>query len=271
MAGTAWRPSLVRLVLCAGFLCAAWMVLGAGQARAAEVTGSHDSHGSHAARSLTVATGLSRTAAGSVARKAHGSVAPAATKALQIVQGTQLGTQARPVVTLLRTDVSSGVTSVTSLTAGVTRIVGVQRRIQVPKLEPILAPIAPLRDGAASRGQARHALSPSVRSAQRAPAAVVTLATGLARAGAMAGPVVHRPALAASLPQPPRDPLTPWPTPTPMPSPLLERSAETGSGATEFAMPGTRLAARAPESSWYADALALPASSAVIGPDQRPD
>jgi hypothetical protein len=34
MAGTGWRSSLVRLALCAGFLCAAWVLLGAGEARA---------------------------------------------------------------------------------------------------------------------------------------------------------------------------------------------------------------------------------------------
>lgn len=268
MAGTGWRTSLVRLALCAGFLCAAWMLLGAGQARADEVSGSHD-RGSHAAKSLGAAARLRR-----VGHSVGQTVGSRAAKVSELGHDTtSLAAPARPVAALVRRDLSAQLNSVKGLAAEARPLVSIQRRIGVPTQLPSLSARPALGHGAAQRIQTRSAAPAAVHDVSVVPAvraAVVTLAPGWVQGAATPGFGVLR-SSAAPVPQLPPDPVVPWP-PTPSPtSPSLQRGLETASGATEFAIFDTTPGATEPQSVRYAGALALPGSSALRGPDQRPD
>lgn len=89
MAGTGWRTSLVRLVFGAGLLCAAWLLLGAGEARA------DDAPRGASAPSTSAVVGVThvdadRSASAAANRRAHA--------VMQAVRARPVSHSARPVV-----------------------------------------------------------------------------------------------------------------------------------------------------------------------------
>lgn len=89
MAGTGWRTSLVRLVLGAGLLCAAWLLLGAGEARA------DDAPRGASTPSVSAAVGVTPV---NVFRSAPAPAMRRAQAAVRAVIARPVGHDARPVV-----------------------------------------------------------------------------------------------------------------------------------------------------------------------------
>lgn len=282
MAGTAWRPSLVRLALCAGFLCAAWMLLGAGQARADELSGPHHAERSSVAKAPSSAPAGHRRESAHTARirpelreervvpKVAHAVVRTATIAPKLVDAAPSPATAVRSVMKAVGGLRPGAGSLVGVVTEVRQVVARQRPVAVPSV-----PTLPLLGSSVRRAPVRvkpvGAPHQQVGSVHAAVPAAGPVATDTARTVDSAGSVVNGlSAVAPSSPPLPRGPVAPWPIPAPT-SPQLQRGPGTGSGATDCVMLGGSSPDALPQSTRYAAALALPDSSALVGPDHRPD
>lgn len=132
MAGTGWRTSLVRLVLGAGLLCAAWLLLGAGKARADEAPRGASTP------SFTAVQGVTHLDAG-LSKRVPAS-APAAARAHAVTQAVQ----ARPVGHPERPVVKAGVATLAQRPVVTSGVVTVAARVARPVVHAAVGTVSVL-------------------------------------------------------------------------------------------------------------------------------